>query len=231
MDALKRTPHNSSLPPSTEHPHAKPEPKKRRPAAGTKPKKRGAQPGHPRKVRELLPTQDCDEVIPLRPQRCRKCAKKLQGSDPHPLRHQVAKIPVPQPFVTEYQRHRLLCQCGATTCAALPAGVPTGQCGPRLAAFCGLLMGHFRQSKRRAGSFLGDLLGVPCSPGWMIKIQLTLQPYEAVLAGIGGNVLVWRDCLRAEMMVRIGSWPRCLNVRKIVIVTAWQSAPCSVRFP
>jgi len=46
-----------------------------------------------------------------------------------------------------------------------------GQCGPQLAAFTGLLMGHFRQSKRRASMFLEDLLNVPCSAGWTIKIQ------------------------------------------------------------
>jgi hypothetical protein len=32
-------------------------------------------------------------------------------------------------------------------------------------------MGHFRQSKRRAFSFLSDLLNIPCSPAWTVKIQ------------------------------------------------------------
>ncbi len=32
-------------------------------------------------------------------------------------------------------------------------------------------MGHFRQSKRRASSFLRDLLNIPCSPAWTVKIQ------------------------------------------------------------
>ena len=32
-------------------------------------------------------------------------------------------------------------------------------------------MGHFRQSKRRASSFLSDLLNIPCSPAWTVKIQ------------------------------------------------------------
>ena len=39
------------------------------------------------------------------------------------------------------------------------------------AIFAGLLMGHFRQSKRRASSFLSDLLNFPCSPAWTVKIQ------------------------------------------------------------
>ena len=183
MERLKCTPQNSSLPPSTQHPHAKPPAKKRKLATGIKPKKQCAQVGHPRNVRELLPTKECDEVIPLRPKRCRKCFQKLCGSDPDPLRHQVTEIPEPQPIITEYQRHRLLCKCGASTCAPLPPGVPSGQCGPKLAAFTGLLMGHFRQSRRRACSFLGDLLNIPCSPGWMIKIQTLVsdalaEPYQ-----------------------------------------------------
>jgi transposase len=108
----------------------------------------------------------------------------LTGTDAEPLRHQVFELPVIKPLVTEYQRHRLTCACcGTQTCAQLPADVPTGQCGPRLAAFTGLLMGHFRQSKRRAASFLSDLLNIPCSPSWTVKIQNLVggaleQPYQ-----------------------------------------------------
>ena len=77
-----------------------------------------------------------------------------------------------EPTVIEYQHHRGHGDgCGITTLAELPCGVPRGQCGPRLAAFTGLLMGHFRQSKRRASSFLRDLLNIPCSPAWTVKIQ------------------------------------------------------------
>jgi len=179
----KLTPKNSSIPPSTQHPHAKDKPNPKKPKAKTR-KKQGGQPGHPRTTRPLVPTEDCDEVHPLRPRQCRKCNARLKGSDPEPLRHQVIELPEIKPLVTEYQQHRLTCKgCGTQTCASLPKGVPTGQCGPRLAAFTGLLMGHFRQSKRRAASFLGDLLNVPCSPAWMIKIQdrvsdALAQPYE-----------------------------------------------------
>ena len=52
-----------------------------------------------------------------------------------------------------------------------PPGVPTGQCGPKPAAFTGLLMGHFRQSKRRTAAFLADLLNVPAGAAWTVKIQ------------------------------------------------------------
>ena len=44
-------------------------------------------------------------------------------------------------------------------------------------------MGHFRQSKRRTAMFLEDLLNVPCSASWAVKIQNIVSdslavPYE-----------------------------------------------------
>ncbi len=176
-------PQNSSLPPSTQHPHARPQPRKRRSK-----KKRGGQPGHEKHERPLLPTEQCDEVHPLKPEECRRCGEKLSGTDPEPLRHQVWELPEIKPHVTEYQQHRLECaHCGATTCAELPAGVPQGQSGPRLMAFTALLMAFYRQSKRRTAEFLSTLLGQPCCPALTVKIQnqvtAALRPsYEALAA-------------------------------------------------
>lgn len=163
---LKKTPRNSSLPPSSEHPHAKPpaaKPKSLRP--------RGGQPGHEKHERALIPTEQCQQVVPLKPKRCRRCGRKLCGHDPAPLRHQVWELPPIEPQVSEYQLHRLPCPCGATTCAVLPPGVPQGQAGPRLIALVALLMGCFRQSKRRVALFLEQVLNQPCSPGWVVKLQ------------------------------------------------------------
>jgi transposase len=61
--------------------------------------------------------------------------------------------------------------CGETTCAALPAGVPAGQAGPRLVALTALLMGCYRQSKSRTALFLSMVLNQPCSAGWVVKLQ------------------------------------------------------------
>ena len=75
------------------------------------------------------------------------------------------ELPEIKAQVVEYQRHRLACPgCGETTCTTLPPGVPTGQSGPRLVAFAGLLMAYFRQSKRRTALFLEALLNQPCCP-------------------------------------------------------------------
>jgi transposase len=167
--ALKKTPRNSSLPPSTEHPHAKPP---RIPDQKRSGKKRGGQPGHAKHDRALIPPEQCQAVIPLKPESCRRCGEALVGTDPEPLRHQVWDIPEIKPLVTEYQRHRLICPgCQESTCAPLPAGVPASQGGPRLVALVALLMGCFRQSKRRVALFLDAVLNQPCSPGWVVKLQ------------------------------------------------------------
>ena len=162
-----QTPQNSSLPPSSVHPHAKPASSKRKSK-----RRRGGQPGHKKHERPLIPTEQCDEVQRLKPTECRRCGEKLLGSDPDPLRHQVWELPEIKPLVTEYQRHRLPCPaCGETTCADLPCGVPQGQSGPRLMAFVALLMAYYRQSKRRTAEFLGTLLGQPCSAALTVKIE------------------------------------------------------------
>lgn len=180
---LPKTPQNSSLPPSTQHPHARPKPKKPRSK-----RQRGGQPGHTKHERPLLPTEECDDVQPLKPSECRRCGGKLTGCDTEPLRHQVWELPEIKPLVTEYQRHRLTCgDCGETTCAELPPGVPQGQSGPRLVAFSGLLMAYFRQSKRRTALFLSALLNQPCSTGLTVKMQQQVTtalraPYEELVA-------------------------------------------------
>lgn len=177
-----KTPRNSSLPPSTQHPHAKPP--ARKPKSKNQP---GGQPGHKKHQRPLLPSEDCDHIEILKPAECRRCGEKLVGRDPEPLRHQVWELPEIKPHVTEYQRHRLMCRCGASTCAALPPGVPSSQAGPRLVALTALLMGCFKQSKRRVALFLEQVLNQPCSPGWVVKLQhqatVALRPAYEELAG------------------------------------------------
>ena len=167
LAASRKTPQNSSLPPSTQHPHAKPLPTRTK---SNKP--RGGQPGHLKFERPLIPAEDCDELVTLKPPQCRRCGTALSGTDPQPLRHQVYELPEIKPLVTEYQQHRLRCPgCGETTCAALPGGVPRGGSGPKLIAFVALLMACFRQSKRRTSLFVTSLLNAPCCPSLTVKHQ------------------------------------------------------------
>ncbi len=215
---LGKTPQNSSLPPSSQHPHAKP--------PGKKPnskKKRGGQPGHKKHERPLVPTDECDDVQTLKPSACRRCGIKLSGRDPAPLRHQVWELPEITPCVTEDQRHRLVCRgCGETTCAALPADVPTGQAGPRLIALTALLMGCFRQSKSRVTLFLSTILNQPCSTGWVVKLQNqatgALQPVYQELAAQ----------LASEPVLGIDETPITEAAARVGCGLTWRApSPCS----
>src|SRR5690348_16534015 len=78
---LDQTSANSSKPPSSDPPHAKPAPPK---SPSGKPK--GGQVGHPKRTR---PDLSPDTVVELRPETCGRCRHPLAGDDPEPLRHQV----------------------------------------------------------------------------------------------------------------------------------------------
>jgi len=80
---LEMTPANSSLPPSSRHPHAKPPRKAKGPANGKR--QRGGQPGHKKHERALVPPERVDETVVLKPTACRRCGQRLAGADPQPL--------------------------------------------------------------------------------------------------------------------------------------------------
>ncbi len=73
-ERLNQSPRNSSLPPSTEHPHAKPP--RPKPRAKRKP---GGQAGHAKHERPLLPSDQCADVIFLKPTACRRCGREVVG--------------------------------------------------------------------------------------------------------------------------------------------------------
>lgn len=186
---------NSSKPPSSDLPSAKPAPPK---VPSGKPK--GGQPGHPKRSRPELPP---DEVVELHADACRHCHAPLAGDDPEPLRHQVVEIPPVRPHVTEYRRHRRTCpRCQRVNCPALPADAVGGY-GPRVQALCGLLAGAYRIGKRGTAQLLHDLFGVPISPaavcGLQHKTASVLEPVarqaHAHVAGRPANVdeTGWRE--------------------------------------
>jgi len=94
---LGKNPTNSSKPPSSVHPHAKPvSPRKK----GRK--YRGDQPGHIKVERAGIPVEQCTAMVPVKPESCRRCGEPLAGSDLQSLRHQVWEVPEIKPLVTEY---------------------------------------------------------------------------------------------------------------------------------
>ncbi|MEZ5941340.1 MAG: IS66 family transposase zinc-finger binding domain-containing protein [Planctomycetaceae bacterium] len=187
LAALKKTPENSSLPPSAQHPHAKPPHASKSSENGvdnkdtTKWSGRSSA-GAMHRGRHLSAT-----ILP---------SLWNRGSRGRIPRHSVIEVwelPEIKPLITEYQRHRLACTaCGTSTCGQLPAGVPRGQSGPRLIAFVALLMACFRQSKRRTAQFVSMVLNIPCSAALTVKhqqiaTQATRAAYDDLAAALREN--------------------------------------------
>jgi transposase len=67
QEQLHQTSRNSSRPPSSDPPQS---PRPRRPRSQ---RRRGGQPGHPGQTRTLVPVEDVDEVVVLKPEQCQGC--------------------------------------------------------------------------------------------------------------------------------------------------------------
>src|SRR3989449_5425322 len=160
QEQLNQTSRNSSRPPSSDPPQSQ---RPRRPRGQ---RRRGGQPGHPGHTRSLVPVEEVDEVVVLKPDQCRGCHAPLSGDDATPFRHQVIEIPPIKPVITASRWHQLVCpECGETTRAPWPDGVPSGTYGPRVHATVALCTGSYRLSKRTTGQVMDDVFGVPMSVG------------------------------------------------------------------
>ena len=163
---------NSSRPGSSDRPSRKRR-SRRRYSSGHAP---GGQPGHRGQTRELIPGEEVDEVIPLKPTECRICQHELSGVDANPHRHQVMEVPPIRPVVTEYQVHRLSCEvCGTITVADWPHGTPTRWVGPRAQAITSLCTGAYRLSKRTTQRLLDDFFNLPLSVGTIRNLEAALS--------------------------------------------------------
>jgi len=175
QEQLNQSSRNSSRPPSSDPPLSQ------RPTRPRGQRRRGGQPGHPGQTRTLVPVEDVDEVVVLKPEQCRGCHAPLSGDDPTPFRHQVIEMPPIKPVITEYQWHQLVCpECGETTRAPWPAGVPSGTYGPRVHATVALCTGAYRLSKRTTQQMMDDVFRVPVSGGTISQLE---QATTEVIAG------------------------------------------------
>ena len=158
---------NSSKPPSSDPPSYKSKPPRE-----PKGRKRGGQPGHHGSARKLLPAEEVDTVVELRPAACGGCGRRLRGDDPAPERHQVSEVPPVRAEVTEYRRHALRCRgCGTRTLADWPAEMPRGAFGPRAQAVVAYLTGRLGASHRDVTEAMAVLYGLTFSAGSVSAIQ------------------------------------------------------------
>jgi hypothetical protein len=196
QEQLGQNSHNSSRPPSSDRPD---QAKKEQPGKPKKSqRKRGGQPGHPHHSRALKPIEQVNKVVPVKPEQCRHCGAVLTGEDPQPHRHQVMEIPPFEPVVIEYQLATLTCdQCGQTTRASLPPGVPERAFGPRLQSIGSLLTGVYRLSRRQVEALMADIFRVELALGSIKNLeedtsQAVAQPVTAAQAYVLAHVqAIW----------------------------------------
>jgi transposase len=166
-ERLGQNSQNLSKPPSSDPPSVS-RPNNRQPSG----RKRGGQPGHQGRARKLLPMEEVDTVIELRPTACQQCKRLLLGYDPDPVRHQVSEIPPVKAEVTEYRQHRLSCPaCGEVTAAEWPEEMPRGNFGPRVQAIVGYLIGRLALSHRDVVEAMEALHGLSLGLGSISAIQ------------------------------------------------------------
>src|SRR5438445_11672183 len=193
QEQLHQTSRNSSRPPSSDPPLPQ------RPHRPRGQRRRGGQPGHPGSTRTLIPVEEVDEVVVIKPAQCTHCQAPLSGDDPTPWRHQVIEIPPIKPVVTEYRWHQLACPaCGETTRASWPESVPSGTYGPRVQATVALCTGSYRLSKRTTGQVMDDLFGVPMSVGTISQsekatTEVVAEPVEEARAYVQEQAVAHLD--------------------------------------
>jgi transposase len=212
-ERLNQTSRNSSRPPSSDPPQPQ---RPRRPPGK---RRRGGQPGHPGHTRTLVPVEEVDEVVVLKPKQCRSCHAPLSGDDASPFRHQVIEIPPIKPVITEYQWHQLTCaECGETTRTPWPDGVPSGTYGPRIQATVALCTGAYRLSKRTTQQAMDEVFGVPMSVGTISQLE------HATTAAVAAPVEEARTYVHAQAVAHLDetSWRQGgKRVWLWVAVTSW----------
>jgi transposase len=168
---LDQTSQNSSKPPSSDPPGARP-----RPAKEPTGRKSGGQPGHTGHRRQLKSESEVDHIVDVRPERCGQCSTLLLGEDAEPEQHQVTDFPRITPVVTEYRRHCLWCvACGARTQASWPVTMPEGSFGPRVQATVGYLTGRIGASQREVQEILATLCQIEVSIGSITALEQTVS--------------------------------------------------------
>jgi transposase len=172
---------NSHKPPSSDPPGT-------RPSKGKSGRQRGAQPGHKPHRRELLPLEQVTRRTSLKPKVCKCCGSaRLRALNAAPRIHQVLEIPEVRPDVHQIERHAAECRdCGKTTWAPLPEGVPAHMFGPRLLGFIGYVLAA-RTSRRQLQELLAELFGVRVSLGALSEAEARVSaavaaPVEAAIA-------------------------------------------------
>lgn len=158
-EQLETSSENSSQPPSQDSPKQRAMRESKKPTG----KSQGAQPGHPKHQRVLLPESEVNGILDYYPNGRCHCGGEiaLNGYG----RHQVFDLPDVRYTAVEHRCHQGRClACHAIHRGKLPGDVPSGQMGPGLVAWLSLLNGRYHLTLRQLESLLEEQ--------WQLKFSL-----------------------------------------------------------
>jgi transposase len=211
---------NSSKPPSSDSPLAKPAPKSLRGKSSRKP---GGQKGHPGST--LAQVADPEETLRHEPGPCGGCGGDLTGAPEVGMeRRQVFDLPPIRVRVTEHQLITRRCACGATTCGTAPEGVTAPvQYGPRITAIIlYLYVGQFL-SKKRTAQALAELFGTPVGEGTVATMtRRAAEGLEDFLTVVGERIANAQVAGFDETGLRVAGrlhWVHCARTGKYTLIT------------
>jgi transposase len=173
---LNANSNNSSRPPSSDPPFAKP-PKKDKGRKG----KAGAKKGHKGARQQMLEPTERKELFP---ERCSCGSREFRNHEPY-YTHQRIELPEVAPEVTHFILYRGKCSCcGKVSRALVPPENRTGY-GPRLSAVIAELAGNHGDSRGTIQHFCASVLGFSLSLGAIQKIldrasEAIAPHYEAI---------------------------------------------------
>jgi transposase len=170
---------NSSVPPSA-NPLGAPKPVRKKKSK----RKPGGQPGHPPRLKQLLPPERVHHTRTFVPMHCAHCATPLpqapSPTDPAPTRFQTIELPPVVARVTEYQGHSRTCPgCGAVTHQPIPREFLVHSVGPRLTATLSYFSGCHGVSKRGVEEIAAAVFAAPVALGTVANLE---QEVSAALA-------------------------------------------------
>jgi len=173
-----RSSRNSSKAPSSDTP----EQRTKRQCKPRSSRSQGAQPGHKKHERALLPEDKVDHFKHYFPHARCHCGGDLKIDDQPAYRHQVFDLPEVRYTVTEHQVHSGCCRtCGKKQTAHWPDSVPSGQMDAGLISTITLLSGQFHLSIRQIQRFLSEQWPLDFSIGAISQAQGKANPWLAHL--------------------------------------------------
>jgi transposase len=211
---------NSSKPPSSDSPFAKPTPRSLRRKSGRKP---GGQPGHPGSTLALV--ADPHERERHEPGPCSGCGANLANAPEVGMeRRQVFDLPPMTVRVTEHQLIARRCRCGATSCGAAPEGVSAPvQYGPRITAIVVYLyVGQFL-SKKRTAAALAELFDTPVAEATVASMtRRAAAGLDEILTRVRDRIADAPVAGFDETGLRVAGklhWVQCAHTGKYTLIT------------